>query len=127
MNNDFNLNQHKKSDFIKWIITFTALILLSISVIALAANAFGVNFNNDTTPETEQTTEDTTINPVVPTNPDEAPQAMSTMKIVNSDMMKLAAKAPAMYANSNTNTVELNAPHIPLALKMAASYGRQHG
>ena len=114
MNNDFNLNQHKKSDFIKWIITFTALILLSISVIALAANAFGVNFNNDTTPETEQTTEDTTINPVVPTNPDEAPQAMSTMKIVNSDMMKLAAKAPAMYANSNTNTVELNATAYPI-------------
>ena len=114
MNNDFNLNQHKKSDFIKWIITFTALILLSISVIALAANAFGVNFNNDTTPETEQTTEDTTINPVVPTNPDEAPQAMSTMKIVNSDMMKLAAKAPAMYANSNTGTVELNATAYPI-------------
>ena len=112
MNNEFN--QHKKSDFIKWIITFTALILLSISVIALAANAFGVNFNNDTTPETEQTTEDTTINPVVPTNPDEAPQAMSTMKIVNSDMMKLAAKAPAMYANSNTSTVELNATAYPI-------------
>ena len=112
MNNEFN--QHKKSDFIKWIITFTALILLSISVIALAANAFGGNVNNDTTTETEQTTDETPVNPVVPTNSVEAPQSLSTMKIVNSDNMKLMAKAPAMYANTNTNTVELNATAYPV-------------
>ena len=63
MNNEFN--QHKKSDFIKWIITFTALILLSISVIALASNAFG-GVNNDTTTETEQTTKDTPTTSLIP-------------------------------------------------------------
>ena len=108
MNNEFN--QHKKSDFIKWIITFTALILLSISVIALAANVFGGN-NNDTTTEAEQTTGETTVDPLEPI---EEIQSLSTMKIVNTDKMKLAAKAPAMYANSNSNTVELTATAYPV-------------
>ena len=111
MNNEFN--QHKKSDFIKWIITFTALILLSISVIALAANAFG-GINNDTTTETEQTTKDTPNDIVDPLEPIEEIQSLSTMKIVNSDNMKLMAKAPAMYANNNSNTVELTATAYPI-------------
>ena len=80
MNNEFN--QHKKSDFIKWIITFTALILLSISVIALAANAFGVNFNNDTTTETEQTTEDTPNDIVDPLEPIEEIQSLDRKSVV---------------------------------------------
>ncbi len=111
MNNEFN--QHKKSDFIKWIITFTALILLSISVIALAANVFG-GVNNDTTTETEQTTKDTHNDTVDPLEPIEEIQSLSTMKIVNSDNMKLMAKAPVMYANNNSNTVELTATAYPV-------------
>lgn len=111
MNNEFN--QHKKSDFIKWIITFTALILLSISVIALAANVFG-GVNNDTITETEQTTKDTHNDTVDPLEPIEEIQSLSTMKIVNSDNMKLMAKAPVMYANNNSNTVELTATAYPV-------------
>ena len=111
MNNEFN--QHKKSDFIKWIITFTALILLSISVIALTANVFGGN-NNDTTTETEQTTGDTHNDTVDPLEPIAEIQSLSTMKIVNSDNMKLMAKAPVMYANNNSNTVELTATAYPV-------------
>ena len=101
MNNEFN--QHKKSDFIKWIITFTALILLSISVIALAANVFGGN-NNDTTTETEQTTEN---------NQPTTAEAMSAVKVVSSDIMMLSAQAPAMYATNNS-TIELNATAYPV-------------
>ena len=112
------LYQHKKSDSIKWIITFVALILLAVSVVALGAQVFGDGVNTDATTEQENApennTDETPINPVVPTDPSEAPTVMSTMKITNSDGMKLmAAKAPVMYAN-NSNTVELNATAYPI-------------
>lgn len=105
MNNEFN--QHKKSDFIKWIITFTALILLSISVIALAANVFG-GVNNDTTTETEQTTEND--------QPTTA-EGMNTVKVVNSDLMMLSAMAyssePTVAGAKATTGVKVTATVLP--------------
>ena len=99
MNNEFN--QHKKSDFIKWIITFTTLILLSISVIALAANVFG-GVNNDTTTETEQTTGDTHNDTVDPLEPIEEIQSLSTMKIVNSPFPYQYSIFLAIYATRSS-------------------------
>ena len=105
MNNEFN--QHKKSDFIKWIITFTALILLSISVIALAANVFG-GVNNDTTTETEQTTEN---------NQHTTAEGMNTVKVVNSDLMMLSAMAyssePTVAGAKATTGVKVTATVLP--------------
>ena len=43
------LHQHKKSDSIKWIITFVAIILLAASVVALGAQVFGNGFNTTVT------------------------------------------------------------------------------
>lgn len=114
MNNEFN--QHKKSDFIKWIITFTALILLSISVIALAANVFGGN-NNDTTTETEQTTEND--------QPTTA-EGVNTVKVVNSDLMMLSAMAyssePTAAGAKATTGVKVTATVLPEGTNQALNW-----
>ena len=110
------LNQHKKSDYIKWIIAFVALILLAVSVVALGTQAFGEEVINKPTtvnaPETK--TDETPVDPLVPIEPTDAIQPVSTFNIVNSDNMKLMAKAPASYAAKQTNTVELNATAYPI-------------
>ena len=112
------LYQHKKSDSIKWIITFVALILLAVSVVALGAQVFGDGFNQTPTTETtpENKTDNTPINPVEPVEPLEPIEAtgFSTMKIQNSEKMKLSASAPAAYASTNGSTVELNATAYPV-------------
>lgn len=111
------LYQHKKSDSIKWIITFVALIFLAVSVVALGAQVFGEGFNVNTPADTEQApennTENTPINPVEPLEPIEA-TGFSTMSIKNSEKMKLSAQAPAAYANKNNKSVELVATAYPL-------------
>ena len=110
--------QHKKSDSIKWIITFVALILLAVSVVALGAQVFGDGFNFSTSVEEEapeNNTENPSTNPVEPVEPLEPIEAtgFSTMKIQNSDLMKLAAKAPTSYAYNNGNYVELEVTVTP--------------
>ena len=110
------LYQHKKSDSIKWIITFVAIILLAASVVALGAQVFGDGFNFSTSVEEEapeNNTENPSTNPVEPLEPIEAP-TVSTMSIKNSDKMKLAAQAPTAYANKNNKSVELVATAYPL-------------
>ena len=110
------LNQHKKSDSIKWIIAFVALILLAVSVVALGTQVFGEEgINKPTTvnaPETQ--TDEIPVDPLVPIELTEAILPVSTFNIVNSDNMKLMAKAPASYAAKQTNTVELNATAYPV-------------
>ena len=110
------LNQHKKSDSIKWIIAFVALILLAVSVVALGTQVFGEGgINKPTTvnaPETK--TDEIPVDPLVPIELTEAILPVSTFNIVNSDNMKLMAKAPASYAAKQTNTVELNATAYPI-------------
>ena len=110
------LNQHKKSDSIKWIIAFVALILLAVSVVALGTQVFGEEvINKPTTVNTPETkTDETPVDPLVPIEPTDAIQPVSTFNIVNSDSMKLMAKAPASYAAKQTNTVELNATAYPI-------------
>lgn len=112
------LNQHKKSDSIKWIITFVAIILLAVSVVALGAQVFGDGFMKtpitETTPENK--TDETPINPddiLEPAEPNEG-TGISTVKIHNSDMMKLAAKAPAAYSYADGMYIELNATVNPV-------------
>ena len=113
------LNQHKKSDSIKWIITFVALIFLAVSVVALGAQVFGEGIINNPTTETapEPKTDETPVDPLVPIEPTDAIQPVSTFNIVNSDSMKLMAKAPASYAAKQTNTVELNATAYPIGFE----------
>ena len=99
------LYQHKKSDSIKWIITFVALILLSVSVIALGASVFGNAFSSDTTlTENNNTTGDDNVNPVTPEEPVSA-EGLNTIQVVNSDLMTLSAMAysgePTMYGSTN--------------------------
>ena len=110
------LYQHKKSDSIKWIITFVAIILLAASVVDLGAQVFGDGFNFSTSVEEEapeNNTENPSTNPVEPLEPIEAP-TVSTMSIKNSDKMKLSAQAPTAYANKNNKSVELVATAYPL-------------
>lgn len=113
------LNQHKKSDSVKWIIAFVALILFAVSVVALGTQVFGEGgINKPTTvnaPETK--TDEIPVDPLVPIELTEAIQPVSTFNIVNSDNMKLMAKAPASYAAKQTNTVELNATAYPVGSK----------
>jgi hypothetical protein len=110
------LNQHKKSDSIKWIIAFVALILLAVSVVALGTQVFGEEVINKPTtvnaPETK--TDETPVDPLVPIEPTDEIKLVSAFNIVNSDNMKLMAKAPASYAAKQTNTVELNATAYPI-------------
>ena len=110
------LNQHKQSDSIKWIITFVALILLAVSVVALGAQVFGEGIINNPTTETapETKTDETPVDPLEPIEPTDAIKPVSAFNIVNSDNMKLMAKAPASYAAKQTNTVELNATAYPI-------------
>lgn len=93
-----------------------ALILLAVSVVALGTQVFGEEVINKPTtvnaPETK--TDETPVDPLVPIEPTDAIQLMSTFNIVNSDSMKLMAKAPASYAAKQTNTVELNATAYPI-------------
>ena len=109
--------QHKKSDSIKWIITFVAIILLAASVVALGAQVFGNGFNITATENENQKPENNTdntnpTNPVEPLEPIETP-TVSTMSIKNSEKMKLAASAPMAYAGTRSSTIELNATTYP--------------
>ncbi len=110
------LYQHKKSDSIKWIITFVALILLAVSVIALGAQVFGEGANTTLTTENapENKTDETPVDPLVPIEPTDAIKPVSTFNIVNSDNMKLMAKAPTTYAGPNSTIVELQATAYPV-------------
>lgn len=94
------LNNHKKNDFIKWIITFTMITLLAISVIAIGANVFGKG-NNEviTEKDTNITTPDADLDANEPTTAD----GLSTVRVVDSELMALSAMAystPATYANN---------------------------
>lgn len=116
--NEFD--QHKKSDSIKWIITFVAIILLVASVVALGTQVFcnDVNANNveikNQKPESNTENEPIDIvEPAEPIEPIEETRDTGTLKIMNGEFMKLAAKAPAAYAYNNSNSFELIATAYP--------------
>lgn len=93
-----------------------ALILLAVSVVALGTQVFGEEvINKPTTVNTPETkTDETPVDPLVPIEPTDEIKLVSTFNIVNSDNMKLMAKAPASYVAKQTNTVELNATAYPI-------------
>lgn len=93
------LNQHKKSDSIKWIITFVMLILLAVSVVALGAKVFGEGVDVEVT-----TNEDAnSTNPDVDSNEPTTTEGLNTVQVVNSDLMMLSATA---YSASETGELK---------------------
>ena len=108
------LNNHKKNDFIKWIITFTMITLLAISVIAIGANVFGKGNNNEVA--TEEDTNTTTPGVVdVDSNEPTTAEGMNTVQVVNSDLMMLSAKAySAPQTYFNTQGIQLTATAYPV-------------
>ncbi len=107
------LNQHKKSDSIKWIITFVALILLAISVVALGAKVFGEGVDVGITTEDDANK----TNPEVDSSEPDTAEGLSTVQVVNSDLMMLSAMAysaePAEAGAKATNKIQVNATVLP--------------
>ncbi len=107
------LNQHKKSDSIKWIITFVALILLAISVVALGAKVFGDGVDIGITTEDDGNK----TNPEVDSSKPESAEGLSTVQVVNSELMMLSAKAysgaPTTMSYEDGNYIELVATINP--------------
>ena len=89
MNND--LNQHKKSDTIKWIIAFACIILLAAGLLVTVTNGF-TDFNIFGGAETEESTnvEDTGKTPVAAPDTTTEEDSLKTIEVVNSDLMKLS-------------------------------------
>ena len=101
MYNEFN--QHKKSDAVKWVIVFMAIILLTVSVIYLATDGF-VNINtgwfdktkenedNSTTLPPASDTEDRLDNdPLEPIDTETSVIDNGSIKVYNSELVKLCA------------------------------------
>lgn len=105
------LNQHKKSDSIKWIITFVALTLLLISVITLGANALDNDLGD---PLTQTEIGEPKQNPVELTSE----EGLTTLQVVNSDLMMLSETAyfdgPATMSNRASSGVMITATVLPL-------------
>ena len=89
MNND--LNQHKKSDTIKWIIAFACIILLAAGLLVTVTNGF-TDFNIFGGVETEESTkvDDTGKTPDTAPETSTEEDSLQTIQVVNSDLMKLS-------------------------------------
>lgn len=109
MYNEFN--QHKKSDAVKWVIVFMAIILLTVSVLYLATDGF-VNINtgwfdktkenedNSTTLPPASDTEDGLDNdPLEPIDTETSVIDNGSIKVYNSELVKLCASPVRKMVN----------------------------
>ena len=90
-----DLNKHKKSDTIKWIIVFTCIILLTAGLLVTVTNGF-TDFGTFGTTQQEESTKTETPAPIpeqAPVTPSEA-EVINTIQVVNSDLMMLSVGAP---------------------------------
>ena len=90
-----DLNKHKKSDTIKWIIVFTCIILLTAGLLVTVTNGF-TDFGAFGTTQQEESTNTETPAPTpeqAPVTPSEA-EVINTIQVVNSDLMMLSVGAP---------------------------------
>lgn len=106
MNNE--LNKHKKSDSIKWIVVFTAIILLAVSLVAIATQGFSNSdpygwFENKNEQKPEESTdapkseENNDIGEAEPIEPIYSMENSNGIKVYNTSALKLLA-TPMMAA-----------------------------
>ena len=75
-----DLNKHKKSDTIKWIIVFACIILLTAGLLVTVTNGF-TDFGAFGTTQQEESTKTETPDPT----PEQAPTVTDTASLVRQD------------------------------------------